>query len=53
MNESDLDYALSGAGISSPIWLPALNEWITLVLGLGGLILLGIRIWKNVKNKSE
>ena len=49
MNDADIDYAASAAGITSPIWLPALNEWITLVLGVGGLILLGIRIWKNVK----
>lgn len=53
MNDADIDYALSGAGISSPIWLPALNEWITLVLGVGGMILLCIRIWKNIKTKSE
>lgn len=53
MNDADIDYAASAAGITSPIWLPALNEWITLVLGVGGLILLAIRIWKNIKIKSE
>ena len=49
MRDADIDYAASAAGISSPIWLPALNEWITLILGVGGLILLGIRSCKDIK----
>jgi hypothetical protein len=48
-NDAQMDIALAAGAISSPIWLHALNEWVTLVAGLIGIILLIIRIKKALK----
>jgi hypothetical protein len=48
-NDAQMDIALAAGAISSPIWLHALNEWVTLVAGLIGIVLLIIRIRKALK----
>lgn len=48
-NDAQMDLALAAGAITSPVWLHALNEWVTLVAGLIGIILLIIRIKKALK----
>ncbi len=48
-NDAQMDLALAAGAITSPVWLHALNEWVTLVAGLIGIILLIIRIRKALK----
>lgn len=43
------DLAIATGGISAPLWLPALNEWVALLLGVASLIYVGIKIYKSVK----
>jgi len=48
-NDAQMDLALAAGAITSPVWLHALNEWVTLVAGLIGIVLLIIRIKKALK----
>lgn len=40
------DIAIATGGITSPLWLPALNEWLALVLVLLSIALVCLRLWK-------
>jgi hypothetical protein len=48
-NDTHTDIALATGAITSPVWLHALNEWVTLVAGLIGIVLLIIRIRKAMR----
>ncbi len=37
------DLAIATGGISAPLWLPAMNEWVALVVGLLSIVYI---IWK-------
>ena len=50
MNQHDI--AIATGGISAPLWLPALNEWMALVLGLMSIAYIGTKLWKLYKNKE-
>ena len=41
------DIAVGLGGISAPLWLPALNEWIALAVGLLSITYLLIKLWKT------
>lgn len=43
------DLAIATGGISAPLWLPALNEWVALLLGVASLVYVFIKIYKSVK----
>jgi len=43
MNQNDI--AIAAGGISAPLWLPALNEWMALAVGVMSIIYLGIKIY--------
>jgi hypothetical protein len=38
--------AVGIGGISAPLWLPALNEWVALALGLTSLAYVIIKLYK-------
>jgi hypothetical protein len=40
------DIAIAAGGISAPLWLPALNEWIALVLGVISIVYVILKIVK-------
>lgn len=40
------DIAIAAGGISAPLWLPALNEWIALVLGVISIVYVVLKIIK-------
>lgn len=44
MNQNDI--AIAAGGISAPLWLPALNEWIALVLGVISIVYVVLKIIK-------
>ena len=48
-NDAQMDLALAAGAITSPVWLHALNEWVTLVAGLIGIVLLIVRLKKALK----
>jgi hypothetical protein len=43
VNQNDI--AIAAGGISAPLWLPALNEWMALAVGIMSIIYLGIKIY--------
>jgi len=43
VNQNDI--AIAAGGISAPLWLPALNEWMALAVGVMSIIYLGIKIY--------
>lgn len=51
MNQSDI--AIATAGISAPIWVSAVNEWIGLVLGLMSIVYVGWKLWNLYKGKGN
>lgn len=38
--------AVGIGGISAPLWLPALNEWIALALGVTSLVYVLIKLYR-------
>jgi len=51
--KQNIDIPLASAGITSPMWLAPLNEWMTLILVTGSIILVGMRIYFLLKEKNE
>jgi len=49
VNQSDI--AIAAGGISAPLWLPALNQWVALVVGVMSICYLGFKIYKMWKDK--
>jgi len=47
--DTQIDVAIAAGAITSPVWLHALNEWMTLVGAVLGVGLILIRIWKAVR----
>jgi hypothetical protein len=50
MNHNDI--AIATGGISAPLWLPALNEWMALVLGVMSIAYIGVKLWKLYKDED-
>lgn len=50
MNQNDI--AIATGGISAPLWLPALNEWMALVLGVMSIAYIGVKLWKLYKDED-
>jgi hypothetical protein len=44
MNQSDI--AIATGGVSAPLWLPALNEWVALTVGVLSIIYLAFKIYE-------
>ena len=49
MKNEDIDYAIGLGSMSAPIWLPELNILLNTLIAIGGLILVGRRIYKSFK----
>jgi len=47
VNQNDI--ALAAGGITAPLWLQALNDWLGLVAVIMTIIMLVINIWKGMK----
>jgi hypothetical protein len=50
MNQNDL--AIATGGISAPLWLPALNEWVALVLGVLSIAYVVWKLWRLYWDKD-
>ena len=53
MNQNDI--ALATGGITAPLWLPALNQWVALVVGIMSICYLGFKIyqmWRDTNGKK-
>ena len=54
MNQSDI--AIATGGVSAPLWLPALNEWVALFVGIMSIMYLAMKIykyWKDTNNQES
>lgn len=45
------DVAIATGGISAPLWLPAMNQWVALVLGLLSIAYVLWKLWNLYKGK--
>lgn len=45
------DVAIATGGISAPLWLPAMNQWVALVLGLLSIAYVLWKMWHLYKGK--
>ena len=45
-NDLHSTLAVGIGGISAPLWLPALNEWVALILGLTSLAYVLVKLYK-------
>jgi len=45
------DLAIAVGGISAPMWLPALNEWVALVVGVMSICYLAIKLYSSMRKK--
>ena len=50
MNQNDL--AIATGGISAPLWLPALNEWVALALGVLSITYVVWKLWRLYWDKE-
>jgi len=44
VNQNDM--LIATGGVSAPLWLPALNQWVALVVGVMSVIYLGFKIYE-------
>lgn len=52
MKQNPIDFPLAAAGITAPVWLEPLNQWLALVVAVGSIALIAYRIysiWKGDK----
>jgi hypothetical protein len=47
VNQNDI--ALAAGGITAPLWLQALNDWLGLVAVSLTIVMLAINLWKGMK----
>jgi hypothetical protein len=40
------DIAIATGGVSAPLWLPAINDWVALVLGVISIVYVVLKIIK-------
>lgn len=45
------DVAIAAGGISAPLWLPAMNEWVALVVGILSIIFILWKMFNLYKDK--
>jgi|TARA_B100000900_G_scaffold244297_1_gene207691 hypothetical protein len=43
------DFAIAIGGISAPMWLPALNQWVALAVGILSICYLAIKIYNSTR----
>jgi len=44
VNQNDI--LIATGGVSAPLWLPAMNQWVALVVGVMSVIYLGFKIYE-------
>ena len=47
----NVDIPIGAAGITAPVWLDAVNQWLGLVLVILSIILVGVRLYHASKTK--
>ena len=45
------DLIIATGGVSAPLWLPGLNQWVTLVLGVLSIAYVSWKLWNLYKGK--
>ncbi len=45
------DLIIATGGVSAPLWLPNLNQWVTLVLGLLSIAYVSWKLWNLYKDR--
>ena len=52
MKQNPIDFPLAAAGITAPVWLEPLNQWLALVVAVGSIVLIGYRLRSIIKGKK-
>ena len=52
MKQNPIDFPIAAAGITAPVWLEPLNQWLALVVALGSIALIGYRLYSIIKGKK-
>ena len=45
----NVDIPIGAAGITAPMWLEPLNQWLALVVAVGSIVLIGYRLYIIVR----
>ncbi len=45
------DLIIATGGVSAPLWLPGLNQWVTLVLGVLSIAYVSWKLWNLYKGR--
>jgi hypothetical protein len=48
-DKAAVDLAVGSAAVTAPLWAVNLTVWLNLIIAVGGLVLLGLRIYKAMK----
>jgi len=52
MKQNPIDIPIATAGVTAPVWLEPLNEWLALVVAIGSIILIGYRLYAIMKGRK-
>lgn len=52
-NNLHTDVAIATGGITAPVWLAPMNEWLAAITAIFAIILLILRIYKTVKTDKD
>ena len=47
------DIAIGAGAISAPMWVTSATAWVELLVMCGGLVLVAIRIWQALRERSN
>ena len=53
MAKPDTDLIVAAGGITAPMWVVVMTDWLGLVAAAGAVVLVTIRIWKNLNQPYE
>ena len=53
MAKPDTDLLVAAGGITAPMWVVVMTDWLGLVAAAGAVVLVTIRIWKNLNQPYE
>jgi len=50
--KQNIDIPIGAAGITAPMWLEPLNQWLALVVAIGSLVLIGYRFYVILRSRK-
>ena len=50
--KQNVDIPIGAAGITAPMWLEPLNQWLALAVAIGSLVLIGYRFYVILRSRK-